>query len=85
MCGPGRPIHHFLAGVPITLQYLLFGVYRVVLGIRWVFKWIGGELWQITHSREVEHTRREKYYDSMKLIIEDEVVGNKEKINKKQA
>lgn len=28
----------FMAGVLVTLQYLLFGAHRIVLGIRWVFK-----------------------------------------------
>lgn len=31
----------FMAGVLVTLQYLLFGAHRIVLGIRWVFKQIG--------------------------------------------
>ena len=31
----------FLAGVLVTLQYLLFGAHRIVLGIRWMFKKIG--------------------------------------------
>jgi len=79
----------FLAGVLVTLQYLLFGVHRIALGIRWAFKRTGAIfVWLFSRSNEVEPAEKEEDDDSPKLttdIDKDKVVGDEEKENEKQA
>lgn len=49
----------------VTLQYLLFGTHRIVLGIRWVYKRIGAIFDRLfSQSNEVEPTEKEKDDDS---------------------
>jgi hypothetical protein len=51
----------FLAGILVTLQYLLFGAHRIVLGIRWMFKRIGDiSVRLFSRSGEVEPAERRK-------------------------
>ena len=79
----------FLAGVLVTLQYLLFGVHRIALGIRWMFKRTCSIfVWLFSRSNEVEPVEKEKGDDSPKLttdIDKEKVVGDEEKENEKQA
>ena len=79
----------FLAGVLVTLQYLLFGAHRIVLGIRWVFRRIcAGFTRLLSRSEEVESAGKERDGDSLKPttdITKDKVVGDEEKENEKQA
>ena len=83
----GCPGYPFLAGVLITLQYLLFNALRIVLGIRWMFKRIGVVFIQIfSRSNEAEPAEKEKDNDSQKLTTDiDKIVGDEEKGNRKQA
>ena len=78
----------FLAGVLVTLQYLLFGAHRIVLGIRWVFRRIcAGFTRLLSRSEEVE-SAGEKDGGSLKPttdITKDKVVGDEEKENEKRA
>ena len=78
-----------LVGVPVTLQYLLFGAHRIVLGIRWVLKRIGAVFVQLFSRREVEPVEKEKDIDSPRLITDidgGKIIGDKgkEKGNEKQ-
>lgn len=51
----------FGAGVLVTLQYLLFGAHRIVLGVRWAFKKIGARFSRLlSRSTEAEPTGEEK-------------------------
>ena len=80
----------FLAGVLVTLQYLLFGAHRIVLGIRWVLKRIGAVFVQLFSRREeAEPTEKEEDIDSPKPTIDidkGKAVGDegKENENEKQ-
>lgn len=75
----------FLAGILVTLQYLLFGAHRIVLGIRWAFKRLGVVSSRLfSRSKEVEPAEKEKDDDSPKPtadIDKDKIVGDKEKEN----
>lgn len=72
----------FLAGILVTLQYLLFGAHRIVLGIRWVFRRIGAGFSRLlSRSEKVEPgAGKEKDDDSPKpttdvtkgKVVEDE-------------
>jgi len=79
----------FLAGILVTLQYLLFGAHRIVLGIRWVFRRIcAGFARLFPPSKEVESVGKEKDGDSLKPttdVTKDKVVGDGEKENEKRA
>lgn len=79
----------FMAGVLVTLQYLLFGAHRLVLGIRWVFKRIGAEFSRlVSRSNEAEPSEKEKDDESSKPttdIDEITVVGSGEKENEEKA
>jgi len=79
----------FLAGVLVTLQYLLFGAHRLVLGIRWVFKRIGAGFSRlVSRSNEAESSEKEKDGESSKPttdIDEATVVGSGEKENEEKA
>jgi len=78
----------FLAGVLITLQYLLFGAHRIVLGIRWVLKRIGAVFVRLfSRTEEAEVAEKEKDTDSPKLttdIDKGKIVGDEGKENEKQ-
>ena len=77
----------FLAGILVTLQYLLFGAHRIVLGIRWAFKRIGVVSSRL-FSRRKEVEPAEKDDDSPKPttdIEKDKIAGDKEKENEEQA
>ena len=78
----------FLAGILVTLQYLLFGAHRIVLGIRWIFRRIGAGLSRLfSRSKEAE-TTLEKGGDLQKPTTEvtkAKVVEDEEKENEKQA
>ena len=78
----------FLAGVLVTLQYLLFGAHRLALGIRWMFKRIGAGFARLfSQGREAEPTEKEKVDDLPEPatdVAKDKVVGDDEKENKKQ-
>jgi len=78
----------FMAGILVTLQYLLFGAHRIVLGIRWVFRKIGAGFSRLfLRSEEVELGMKEKD-DLPKPTIDvakDKIVGDEEKHNEKQA
>jgi len=79
----------FMAGMLVTLQYLLFGAHRIVLGIRWAFKRIGAGFSRLFSRRtqEVEPTGEENDSDIPKLtkdIAKEETVGDEEKHNEKQ-
>jgi len=55
----------FLAGILVTLQYLLFGAHRIVLAIRWVFKRLGAVFARLfSRSEEVELAEKEGGGDS---------------------
>jgi CBS domain containing-hemolysin-like protein len=73
----------FLAGVLVTLQYLLFGAHRLALGIRWVFKRIGAGFARLfSQGKEAEPTEKEKVDDSPKPaidVVKDKVAGDEEK------
>jgi CBS domain containing-hemolysin-like protein len=78
----------FLAGVLVTLQYLLFGAHRIVLGIRWVLKKIGAVFVRLFSRREeAEPAEKENNIDSPKLTtgIDKDKIGDegKEKENEK--
>jgi len=79
----------FLAGILVTLQYLLFGAHRIALGIRWIFKRTCAIYVRLfPRSNEAEPTEKEKDDDSPKLTTDtdkDKVVGDEEKENEKQA
>ena len=81
----------FLAGVLVTLQYLLFGAHRIVLGIRWILKRIGAVCVRLFSRREAEPAETEnenkKDIDSPKLtadVDKSKIVGNEEKEREKQ-
>jgi len=74
----------FIAGILVTLQYLLFGAHRIVLGIRWVFKRIGAGCSRLfSRRREAEPTEKENDDDdtlkSTTDIAKDKIVGDEEK------
>ena len=77
----------FLAGLLVTLQYLLFGVHRMALGIRWVFKRIGAGFGRLlSRNKEVEPLGKGEG-DSSKVTTDtiiNKVVGDEEKENEKQ-
>lgn len=79
----------FLAGVLITLQYLLFGVHRIALGIRWIFKRIGAGFGRLfPRNKEVEPTEKGKDDDSPRPttdVAKDKVVGDDEKESESQS
>lgn len=81
----------FLAGILVTLQYLLFGAHQIVLGIRWIFKRIGAvfvRLFSRTHEAELAEKEKGQDDDSLKPttdIDKDKVVGDEEKENEKQS
>ena len=87
----------FLAGILVTLQYLLFGAHQIVLGVRWMFKKIGAIFFRLfSRSIEVESAEKdnevepaeEKDNDLPKLttdIDKDNVVEDEEKGTEKQA
>jgi len=78
----------FLAGILVTLQYLLFGAHRIVLGIRWMLKRVGAWFSRLlSRSREGEHTEKGKDDDSPKAttdVTKNKVVGDEERENEKQ-
>lgn len=77
----------FLAGILVTLQYLLFGAHRIVLGIRWVFKRIGAIFARLfSRSEEVEPTENEEVGDLPKLTADavKDKVGDEEKEDEKK-
>jgi CBS domain containing-hemolysin-like protein len=78
----------FLAGVLVTLQYLLFGAHRLALGIRWVFKKIGAGFARLfSQGKEAEPTEKEEVDDSLKPaadVTKDTVAGDEEKENEKR-
>ena len=53
----------FLAGVLVTLQYLLFGAHRIALGIRWVLKRIGAVCVRLFSRREEAEPAQKKDID----------------------
>ena len=79
----------FMAGVLVTLQYLLFGAHRLVLGIRWVFKRIGAAFSRLfSRSNEADPSEKEKGDDLSKPtsdIDKDTVVGSGEKESEEKA
>ena len=79
----------FLAGVLVTLQYLLFGAHRIVLGIRWVLKNIGVVFIRLFSRREeAEPAEKEKDIDSSKLTTDTDkgkIVGDEGKEDEKQS
>ena len=80
----------FLAGVLVTLQYLLFGAHRIVLGIRWVLKRIGAVFVRLFSRREEAEPTEKKDIDLPKPttdIDKGKIVGNegKENENEKQS
>ncbi|KAF9646266.1 hypothetical protein BDM02DRAFT_3271100 [Thelephora ganbajun] len=79
----------FAAGVLITLQYLLFGAHRIVIGIRWMFRRIGAGFSRLlSRGKEVDPVGKEKDDGSPKPItdvVKDKVVGDEEKENEKQS
>lgn len=61
----------FLAGILVTLQYLLFGAHRIVLGARWMFKKVGAVFARLfSRNEEVEPTEKEKDDDSPKTATD---------------
>jgi len=78
----------FLAGILVTLQYLLFGAHRIVLGIRWMLKRVGAWFSRLlSRSKEGEHTEKGKDDDSPKAttdVTKNKVVGDEERENEKQ-
>jgi len=79
----------FLAGMLVTLKYLLFGSHRIVLSIHWASKGVGAGFAQLlSRSKEVEPARREKYCDSPEPTTDIEkykVIEDEEKEDKKKA
>jgi len=90
----------FLAGILVTLQYLLFGAHRIALGIRWVFKKIGAIFVRLfsrsnedaesaeKENEDAEPAEKEKDDDLPKPttdIDNDKVVGDEGKETEKQA
>jgi len=75
----------FLAGILVTLQYLLFGAHRIVLGIRWVFRKICAGFSRLFSRSEVELGMKEKDDLPATDVAKDKIVGDEEKHNEKQA
>ena len=78
----------FLAGMLVTLQYLLFGVHRMALGIRWVFKKIGVIFGRLFSRNREEEPAGKGEDDSQKETtdaIQDKIVKDEGKENEKQA
>lgn len=77
----------FMAGVLVTLQYFLFGIHRIALGIRWVFKRTSAGLSRLfLRSNEAEPVGGEKDGVSPKPTInthKDKVAGSGESENEK--
>lgn len=73
----------FLAGVLVTIQYLLFGAHRITLGIRWVLKRIGAVFIRLfSQTEEVGPAEKEKAIDSLELttdIDKGKIVGDEGK------
>lgn len=78
----------FLAGILVTLQYLLFGAHRIVLGIRWVFRRVGAGVGRLlSRSNQVEPVGKEKDGNSSKQttnVTKDKVIGYEERENEKK-
>lgn len=78
----------FLAGMLVTLQYLLFGVHRMALGIRWVFKKSGAIFGRLFSRNREEEPAGKGEDDSQKETtdaIQDKIVKDEGKGNEKQA
>lgn len=75
----------FMAGVLVTLQYLLFGAHRIVLGIRWVFKRIAAGFSRLlSRNQGVGPAEKEKDDGTQTPTEKDKVVGSGEKENEKK-
>ena len=75
----------FMAGVLVTLQYLLFGAHRIVLGIRWVFKKIGAGFSQLlSRNKEVEPAEKDNDDGIQTPTEKHKVVGSEGRENEKK-
>ena len=76
----------FLAGVLVTLQYLLFGAHRIVLGIRWVFRKIGSGFSRLlSRNQEVEPAEKGEDGAARVPTEKEKVVGSEEREHEKKA
>lgn len=75
----------FLTGVLVTLQYLLFGAHRAILGIRWAFKKIVACLFRLPlRDQDVEPAEKEKDDDTPTPTEKGKIVGSGEGENEKK-
>lgn len=75
----------FMAGVLVTLQYLLFGAHQIALGIRWVFKRIvSGCSRLLSRNQEVAPAEKEMDDCTPTPTIKNKDIGSEESENEKK-
>ena len=75
----------FMAGVLVTLQYLLFGAHQLLLGIRWMFKKIcAGFSRLLSRNQVVEPAEKGEDDGTPTPSDKDKAVGSEERVNEKK-